>query len=446
MIGTEWERFVIKGQVYPEQLKFYEKYKNKKMARIFISRGCVARCTFCQRATKGYRVYAINDVETYILELKEKYNVRCLFIAEENFGSDKKHSYEVARIMKKHDVFWIVQGARVTTFTYEDLKYYKQHNMICVNFGIESGSQKILDIMEKKITTKDVYNAVSNCKKAPVVTLLHNMIIGMPGETAKTVIESAQFVASLRHLLGMDWNLGRDTHYAAAIPGTPLYEYCQQIGIIGKTLNEEEDYLIRVSKHKNTQLLNYVNLTDSSIKECHYWTYLYRYASKKAYVDLIIKNNKSIKNRLLQIYEKCIKASLYAQIVAYKQRKKSYKSQNYFQEIKHLTLPSVHFLLSLSIVFLPKAVLFLIIRVYANLIFYSLEKKHKVKKGKQKHNLFVTKPVDLTSNLRLTKNRIAETNRQIDLSLRKVVMENRKQMKPAITNEEMGLQILAQGQ
>jgi hypothetical protein len=75
-----------------------------------------------------------------------------------------------------------------------------------------------------------------------------------------------------------------------------------------------------------------------------------------------------------------------------------------------------------------------------------LEKKHKVKKGKQKHNLFVTKPVDLTSNLRLTKNRIAETNRQIDLSLRKVVMENRKQMKPAITNEEMGLQILAQGQ
>jgi len=446
MIGTEWEHFVRKGQVYPEQLKFYEKYKNKKMARIFISRGCVARCTFCQRATKGYRVYAINDVETYILELKEKYNVRCLFIAEENFGSDKKHSYEVARIMKKHDVFWIVQGARVTTFTYEDLKYYKQHNMICVNFGIESGSQKILDIMEKKITTKDVYNAVSNCKKAPVLTLLHNIIIGMPGETAKTVIESAQFVASLRHLLGMDWNLNRNTHYVAAIPGTPLYEYCQQIGIIGKTLNEEEDYLIRVSKHKNTQLLNYVNLTDSSIKECHYWTYLYRYASKKAYVDLIIKNNKSIKNRLLQIYEKCIKASLYAQIVAYKQRKKSYKSQNYFQEIKHLTLPSVHFLLSLSIVFLPKAVLFLIIRVYANLIFYSLEKKHKVKKGKQKHNLFVTKPVDLTSNLRLTKNRIAETNRQIDLSLRKVVMENRKQMKPAITNEEMGLQILAQGQ
>ena len=85
-------------------------------------------------------------------------------------------------------------------------------------------------------------------------------------------------------------------------------------------------------------------------------------------------------------------------------------------------------------------------RVYANLRFYSLETKHKVKKGKQKHNLFEIQPVDLTSNLRLTENRIAKTNRQIDLSLRKVVMDNRKQMKPAITDEEKGLQLLAQGQ
>ena len=75
-----------------------------------------------------------------------------------------------------------------------------------------------------------------------------------------------------------------------------------------------------------------------------------------------------------------------------------------------------------------------------------MKKNNKVKKGKQKHNFFASQPVDLTSNFRLTENRIAKANRQIDLSLRKVVMENRKQMKPAITDEEKGLQILAQGQ
>jgi radical SAM superfamily enzyme YgiQ (UPF0313 family) len=163
--------------------------------------------------------------------------------------------------MKKHDFFWGVIGARVTSFTYEDFKFYKQHNLIYVYFGIESGSQKILDIMEKKITTKNVYNAILNCKKTGVRAITDNMIIGMPGETRETILESGQFAASLRLLLGKDWNVAT-THLAMAIPGTPLYEYCQQIGVIGKTLDEEEDYLIRISKYHNVKsILNYVNKT-----------------------------------------------------------------------------------------------------------------------------------------------------------------------------------------
>ena len=317
--------------------------------------------------------------------------------------------------------------------------------MLSIRFGIETGSQKILDIMEKKVTTKDVYNAISNCKKLGLSTATDQLMIGMPGETRETIIESSEFVASLNHLLGLDWNI-TNPFLAMAIPGTPLYEYCQQIGAIGKSLGEEEDYLIRLSGHKNTHLLNYVNKTNSSIKEFHYWKYLYSYAAKKAYLNLIIKNNKSIKNKLLQIYEKCIKGTFKGLIFDFNIRKKYSKNKQLLHEMKWFTLTLVNFLLSLSVVFLPKAILFPIIRVYANLRFYSLEKNNKVKKGKQKYNLFAMQSVDFTSNLRLTENRIAKTNRQIDLSLRRIVMDNRKIMKPAITDEEKGLQILAQGQ
>ena len=48
-------------------LKFYEKNKNKKIGNIQTVRGCVARCTFCQRYTKVYRVYAPNDLESRII-------------------------------------------------------------------------------------------------------------------------------------------------------------------------------------------------------------------------------------------------------------------------------------------------------------------------------------------------------------------------------------------
>ena len=442
---SKFSNFLLGDQIYPEELKFYEKNENKRFGKLHVSRGCVARCTFCQRAAKGYRLYPSNDLETHLIELKEKYNVGGLIIQDENFGSNRKHSYEIAQIIKKHDLFWIVINARSTSFTYEDLKFYKECNMVEVVFGIESGSQKILDIIEKKIKTKELYNTILNCKKVGIKTNPTNMLIGMPGETEETIIKSAQFSASLRYLLGMDWNAPH-TSLALAIPGTPLYEYCQQIGAIGKTLDEEEDYLIRTSEHKNIDILNYVNKTNASIKEVYYWTYLYRYAAKKAFVDLIINNNKSIKNRLLQIYELCIKATLRGQIVNYNVRKKFNKNKKLLLKMKHLTLPMAHLLLSLIIPILPKNILFSIIRVYANIRFYFLNRNHELRGDKHKHNIFAQQTDMTDSNFRLTEDRIAKTNRQFDRSLRTVVMENRKKLKVATTEEEKGLQILTQGQ
>mgnify|MGYP001323388204 CR=1 FL=1 len=46
----------------------------------------------------------------------------------------------------------------------------------------------------------------------------------------------------------------------------------------------------------------------------------------------------------------------------------------------------------------------------------------------------------------VTEDRIAKMNRQVERSLRNIVKENRKQMRPVITDEEKGLQVLAEGQ
>jgi hypothetical protein len=270
-------------------------------------------------------------------------------------------------------------------------------------------------------------------------------MLAMPGETRETVIESTQFNASLRHLLEMDWNMS-NPFLAMAIPGTPLYEYCQQIGVIGKTLEEEEDYLIRMSEHGVTPILNYLNKTNSSNKEVHYWKYLYVYAGKKAYVDLIIKNNKSIKNMLLQIYERCIKGSFNDLIVDFHKRKESYKNKKLSQKMKWHASLLINFLLSLSTLFLPKAVLFPIVRVYADLRFYFLAKNHKKSTGKQKYNLFIDRRDDSANGLRISENRIAKKSRQVERSLRNIVKENREQMRPVITDEEKSLRILAQAQ
>ena len=107
----------------PIGLKFYEKNINKRIGEVETSRGCVARCTFCQRSTKGYRIYSSNDLDTHIVELKKKYNIGGIDIGDENALSNRKQSYEIARLMKKHDIYWSCEGVRVTSVTYEDLKF-----------------------------------------------------------------------------------------------------------------------------------------------------------------------------------------------------------------------------------------------------------------------------------------------------------------------------------
>ena len=116
----------------PEILKIHETLKGKKVGRIQTSKGCVAKCTFCQRATKGYRVFGQNHMEARIIELKEKYNVGVLLVDDENFGSNRKQGYECARLMKKHGIYWSSQGARAASISVEDLKFYKAHNLLAI--------------------------------------------------------------------------------------------------------------------------------------------------------------------------------------------------------------------------------------------------------------------------------------------------------------------------
>lgn len=429
-------------QIYPDGLKFFKKSIGKKVAEIRSAQGCVARCTFCQRYIKGYRSYKIKDLESHVIELKEKYNVALLFLNDENSLSNKKRSYEMAKVFKKHDMYWTAQGVRANTCSYEDLKYYKEHNLLAVRYGIESGSQKILDIMEKKITTDDAKKALKNCRDLEIGVATDMFMLGMPGETDETVKESAKLSGYLRYSVGKDWNI-ENTPLAMAIPGTPLYEYAQQIGSIGKTLDEEEDYLIRTSEFSNKDILTYTNKTDASIEDVHYWTYLYRFAGKKDYLNNMFKSNKSIIQKIIDFKKNCIDASISKINIYYDKNEKSFS-----QKIRKQANVAFQIILTFAILLLPRKFLFFLLKKYAYSDFAKIKKLHKEKSGKQKHNCFVEKSVQ-NSNLdeyKISDKKISLSTRKIDLSLRKIVSENRAKINPALTDEQSSMQILAEGQ
>ena len=431
-------------QLDDEGMEIFNEIKGKKIGRIQTSKGCVARCTFCQRAQKGYRVFEPDYFEEQVLRLKNKYNVGALIVDDENFGSNKVQAYACARIMKKHGVYWSAEGARVSSVTLEDLVFYKEHNMVAVRYGLESGSQKILDIMEKKIKLEDVFQALTNCKKAGVRTTTDAFMVGMPGESRETVIESAKFVARLRFLLDMDWE-NSYPNWTISIPGTPLYEYCQQIGVIGKTVDEEEDYMYRTAlQFDDHGVLNYLNKTDFNRNEIYFWTYLYRYAGKKAFADLVWKKNKTLKNKIIQTYKHCIKFSYDVLKYDYNRRKKQYQNKKFFEKIKWYYSISAKFLLSVSTPIIPMKVLIQLVKLMSDFR-YSTVKKYKVINGRQKYNFFVDSANPDVHNLTFKDKQISTAIRPIERSLRTIVMKNRAKINPPMTTQEKAIELLSTG-
>ena len=72
---------------------------------------------------------------------------------------------QVVELFHKHDFLWQAAGIRCTSVTREDIKFFKDHGCTTIKFGIESGSQAMLDIMEKKFTVEDIKKAVLTSRK-----------------------------------------------------------------------------------------------------------------------------------------------------------------------------------------------------------------------------------------------------------------------------------------
>ena len=266
-----------------------EPNRRTMIAQLWSSKGCVARCTFCQRSTKGYRTLRIDALDAHLKTLAHEFNVGFIHILDENFSSDKDYAYALARTMAQNDMLWMASGVRVSSVGYEDIKFYKDHNCVSLKFGVETGSQKIMDVMEKKFTVERVYDTLKYCADLEIKSPLAVMA-GMPGETNETALETGRFLGRVAHMQGSNpSHLGIGVFYALPLAGTPLYVYGQQLGLIGKSPEEEEKYILSIAGAGACKI-NYVNLNGAPMRDVIFWDWLIHLEAQRTFRELVRKN------------------------------------------------------------------------------------------------------------------------------------------------------------
>jgi len=172
-----------------------EEYRGDVM---ITSRGCPYSCIFCASRVLwgcGARFRSVDNVIKELVLLKERYKSSFVRFVDDTFTLNKKRVMEMCSKMKKEglDEIDYSVGSRVDTMDEEMAKNLKEAGVKYMTFGVESGSQRILDLLKKNFKVHDVPKAIGLTNKYGIHSHMFIMI-GNPTETKKDIALSREIV------------------------------------------------------------------------------------------------------------------------------------------------------------------------------------------------------------------------------------------------------------
>jgi len=155
------------------------------------SRGCPNKCYFCEDANTRMQFKDLDYIEKEILECK-KLGYEFISISDDMFCISLKRIIKISELMKKHNIKFRCL-CRANTFTNEMAEVLFKNGCLEIGFGAESGSQKILNIVNKKTIIKQIKDTINIIKKNKMVARA-SFMIGLPGETNETLQETFDLI------------------------------------------------------------------------------------------------------------------------------------------------------------------------------------------------------------------------------------------------------------
>lgn len=234
-----WNKLPIQRYKVSQPARRYELSEGIALT-ISSSRGCPHRCLFCCAHGvygSGYRYRSPQLVVDEIEYLVRHFNVRHFFFVDEVLFQKRDHILTLAReiINRKLDICW-AGNSRVNSPALDDevIEYAIKAGCVRVDFGVETGSPKILKEIHKGITLPQIYKSHKEVQRHGLATT-SLMMVGHPGESFEDVLASIRLIAYLES----DYSaFGPSTPF----PGTPLYKLAKDRGWLRS--DDWSDYFI----------------------------------------------------------------------------------------------------------------------------------------------------------------------------------------------------------
>ncbi len=246
LLPVPWELVDVENYIHRDM---YLKDKFRVLDVGQTSRGCPFNCGFCSSASireRKWRAMSVEKSLDMITDCVRRFKLDGIWLRDDEFYINRKRATQICEgfIDRNLNVCFYTSGTRADVFMKAsdyDIEVLKRAGAHTLKFGAESGSQRVLDIMQKGITVEQTLAANQRCKKHGIIPVF-GLMIGYPTET----VEEINMTIDLAFRIKKE-NLQAELEAMAGftpLPGTPDYQLSLKHGLTPpQSLEEWADWV-----------------------------------------------------------------------------------------------------------------------------------------------------------------------------------------------------------
>ena len=232
------------------------------------SRGCPHACTFCHNRALNKRSWRRQSAERILENLQElinQYQPSYIDFYEDEFFISQERVATICEgfINRKFNIQWYATGRMDQFSRYDDkfLDLLKKSGCYRLALGAESGSERILQAIAKKITFDDMFKTVEKCKKFDITPVI-SFMMAFPGETPEDRKQTVNVIKKLKQINPVAEING--VFLYTPYPGTQMFEEAVEQGYRPPASLEQWGTMIFSQNRKNYPWLNWTEYLEVS--------------------------------------------------------------------------------------------------------------------------------------------------------------------------------------